>query len=299
MCVCVCVCWLLLREMCVCAGWCWASQLQRAPHCVLTCFSMDCRIAHATDVLLDGCHTADADLLCGGGGVAVAVAVAGHQINLTDPMFTGEYRGKQKHPSDLNAVLDRGRVAGMERMIITAGSLDDAAAALELAAQHDDLYCTVGCHPTRCEEYAQAGEAVYTAALEELIAANKGTVVALGECGLDYARLEFCPKDIQVRQTSSVQRPRADRGSQQPFFPGRGFLCVCVCVCGFVCGCMYASASASAAASAAACLQPGDTMRTCTGYGMHPELTPATFAAHRPAHPARPPCIMLVAAGAA
>lgn len=141
------------------------------------------------------------------------------QINLTDPMFTGEYRGKQKHPSDLNAVLDRGRVAGMERMIITAGSLDDAAAALELAAQHDDLYCTVGCHPTRCGEYAQAGEAVYTAALEELIAANTGTVVALGECGLDYARLEFCPKDIQVRPTSR----------QQGFFFGEGIL-VCVCV---------------------------------------------------------------------
>jgi len=46
-------------------------------------------------------------------------------VNLTDPMFRGEYRGKEKHPSDYEAVLARGRVAGMDRIIITAGSLQD------------------------------------------------------------------------------------------------------------------------------------------------------------------------------
>ena len=52
--------------------------------------------------------------------------------NLTDPMFRGTYRGKQQHPDDFDAVLQRGWSAGVEKVVITAGSLTDARAAIAL-----------------------------------------------------------------------------------------------------------------------------------------------------------------------
>lgn len=38
-------------------------------------------------------------------------------------------------------------------MMITAGTLEESRAALELAKSHANLFCTVGVHPTRCLEF--------------------------------------------------------------------------------------------------------------------------------------------------
>ena len=56
--------------------------------------------------------------------------------NLTDPMYSGLYHGSQKHPADLDAVLERAWSHGMKKMMVTGGSLDDSTKALELAKKH-------------------------------------------------------------------------------------------------------------------------------------------------------------------
>ncbi len=38
-------------------------------------------------------------------------------VNLTDPMFQGEYHGKACHPPDYDAVLQRAMAAGVERLL--------------------------------------------------------------------------------------------------------------------------------------------------------------------------------------
>lgn len=54
-------------------------------------------------------------------------------VNLADPMFEGSYHGKNKHPSDLDAVVARAREKGVWRMLITGTSLEDSRVALRLA----------------------------------------------------------------------------------------------------------------------------------------------------------------------
>ncbi|EEC12189.1 conserved hypothetical protein, partial [Ixodes scapularis] len=134
--------------------------------------------------------------------VATAMAARRRLIdigaNLTDPMFRGIYNGSQKHVDDLQEVLKRAAANGLDKVLVTGGSLEDSRQALNLARTHDMLYSTVGCHPTRCQDF-EADPRGYLSQLESLVAQGGSKVVAVGEMGLDYDRLEFCGKEMQLR----------------------------------------------------------------------------------------------------
>ncbi|KAE8255218.1 hypothetical protein A4X13_0g3109 [Tilletia indica] len=124
-------------------------------------------------------------------------------FNLVDGMYTGRYQGKKYHEPDLEAVLERARAAGVHRIIATVGSLNDKEAkkTLDLIAPHPDIFCTIGCHPTRSTELDKhpGGVEGFTKNLVELVKQGGNKVVALGECGLDKDRLFFAPLDAQQR----------------------------------------------------------------------------------------------------
>ncbi|KAL1822563.1 hypothetical protein DCAR_0310382 [Daucus carota subsp. sativus] len=123
-------------------------------------------------------------------------------VNFTDGMFKGIYNGKQCHLADISTVLSRAWSAGVDRIIVTGGSLEESKNALAIAETDARLFCTVGVHPTRCSEFEESGdpdkhfEALLSLAKEGV---EKGKVVAIGECGLDYDRIHFCPAEIQKK----------------------------------------------------------------------------------------------------
>ncbi|XP_077245177.1 tatD related DNase [Tasmannia lanceolata] len=123
-------------------------------------------------------------------------------VNFTDSMFKGIYNGRQCHVADIPAVLTRAWTAGVDRIIVTGGSLEESKEALAIAETDGRLFCTVGVHPTRCKEFEESGspeghfQALLSLAKEGV---EKGKVVAIGECGLDYDRLHFCPSEIQKK----------------------------------------------------------------------------------------------------
>ncbi|MGF1635409.1 MAG: TatD family hydrolase [Phycisphaerae bacterium] len=81
---------------------------------------------------------------------------------------------------DLPAVLERANAAGVEQLVTIGTGLADSAAAVELAGQLAQVWCTVGIHPNHANE-------VQPADVKQLFAlAGQKSVVAIGECGLDY-----------------------------------------------------------------------------------------------------------------
>lgn len=49
-------------------------------------------------------------------------------------MYKGVYNGNKKHREDLEDVLERSWKNGLEKIIITSGSLDDSVEALKIAS---------------------------------------------------------------------------------------------------------------------------------------------------------------------
>uniref|UniRef100_A0A0E0EID5 Uncharacterized protein n=1 Tax=Oryza meridionalis TaxID=40149 RepID=A0A0E0EID5_9ORYZ len=70
----------------------------------------------------------------------------------------GIYHGKQCHAADIPAVIARAWAAGVDRIIVTGGSLKESREVLEIAETDGTLFCTVGVHPTRCGEFEESGD---------------------------------------------------------------------------------------------------------------------------------------------
>jgi TatD DNase family protein len=94
---------------------------------------------------------------------------------------------------DRAEVIVRAERAGVVQMIVTGSSIASTRKAIELARLHPGrLFATAGVHPHHAVDLDDAS----FEELEQLVA--DPTVVALGECGLDYFR-DYSPRDAQRR----------------------------------------------------------------------------------------------------
>ncbi len=92
--------------------------------------------------------------------------------------------------NDLTVVIENAKKMGVNRLIITGSSVKESQMAYQLTQDHYGLFSTAGVHPHNAKSYN------YSSYNELLDIANKPTVVAIGECGLDYWR-NFSTKQEQ------------------------------------------------------------------------------------------------------
>ncbi len=109
---------------------------------------------------------------------------------------------------DREATILRAKAAGVA-MNVVGTQKDTSADAVALAEKYDNVYATIGLHPIHTsksyhdvqelgeggKEFTSRGEVFDAAEYEEL--GHHPRVIAIGECGLDYFRLEEKTKEVQ------------------------------------------------------------------------------------------------------
>lgn len=104
--------------------------------------------------------------------------------------------------ADFEAVLQRAREAGVERVISIGTSVESSRRAVELAARHPMIHAVAGVHPTTADE----APADLVDVLRELV--TQPGVAAIGETGLDYHRL---PESAELQRAMKETQARVFR----------------------------------------------------------------------------------------
>jgi len=111
---------------------------------------------------------------------------------------------------DRDAVIARAKEADVG-MNVVGTQLDTSKAAVALAEKYDNVWATIGLHPVHTaksyhdvkelgeggKEFTSRGELFDIAAYEAL--GKNSRVIAIGECGLDYYRVDESTKDLQSK----------------------------------------------------------------------------------------------------
>lgn len=97
----------------------------------------------------------------------------------------------ERYNEDLDDVLSRAREQGVERFIIPGADPKTLAKAVAIAEMYDDVYFSVGVHPYDMEYFEDLDFDSYV---------GHEKCVAIGECGLDYYRLEGSDEERSVEK---------------------------------------------------------------------------------------------------
>lgn len=113
------------------------------------------------------------------------------------------------YKDDQEEVIKRAADAGVG-MNCVGTQFDTSKDAVELARKYENIWATIGLHPIHTsksyhdekelgeggKEFTSRGEKFDSSAYEELGRDSK--VIAIGECGLDYYRIDESTKDVQI-----------------------------------------------------------------------------------------------------
>ena len=108
--------------------------------------------------------------------------------------------------ADRDDVIARAAECGVTRLIVTGSTVEGSEQAAALAEAHPKtLFSTAGVHPHHASDWDDAASATIRALC------RRPTVVAVGECGLDYFR-NFSPREAQRAAFRAQLELAADTG---------------------------------------------------------------------------------------
>ena len=94
---------------------------------------------------------------------------------------------------------------GVRKFLLAAGYREDARISYEMSLKSEHFYSTIGIHPCRAtepykklkepEQRQQALESYFKEIQSFIEQSQPGKIIAIGECGLDYDRLEYADKE--------------------------------------------------------------------------------------------------------
>ncbi len=104
-------------------------------------------------------------------------------VNLTNKRFD----------KDRDQIIQDAESVGVSHQIITGTNYQESQAAYQLTKDYpEQLFSTAGCHPHDAKNFTNE----HLQKITELL--KQQSVVAIGECGLDFNR-DFSPRDIQLK----------------------------------------------------------------------------------------------------
>lgn len=134
--------------------------------------------------------------------------------NLSSLVDTHTHLFWDSYTQDIRNVINRAVEAGVTTAINVGVDLETSKKALsqtkELSSTEFKLYSSISIHPEDSIKYFNREEQVEKdlAELEKLYLENPETVIAVGECGLDFAyfnKEEYLPEGLSVEQAKSLQ----------------------------------------------------------------------------------------------
>ncbi len=99
----------------------------------------------------------------------------------------------ERYRDDLDDILNRAREAGVKRFIIPGADAKTLPRAIEISEQYDDVYFAVGIHPYDIDSFDEANFTLHV---------GHKKCIAIGECGLDYYRLEGSDEEKEEEKQS-------------------------------------------------------------------------------------------------
>ncbi|KAI1825450.1 TatD family hydrolase [Xylaria intraflava] len=174
-------------------------------------------------------------------------------INLADPIFRGVYHGKERHPDDLAIVVSRAQEVGCRKLIITGSDFTSSRHALDIAKEYPGIvYTTAGIHPCSSAIFSTTNAnqdlkehtmpsnpdpeqpisedhepdpqktkeiiSELRGLIESARSTHPGALVAFGEFGLDYDRLHYCSRKIQLHSFAAQLDLVLSLSPQPPLF---------------------------------------------------------------------------------
>ncbi|MBN2870790.1 MAG: TatD family hydrolase [Campylobacterales bacterium] len=106
----------------------------------------------------------------------------------------------ERYVEDFEAMMARAREAGVEAFVIPGAHPGTLERAVEISEAHEDVYFAVGVHPYDMEAFESVDFERYAA---------HPKCVAIGECGLDYFRLEGSDEEKRAEKERQAHVFRA------------------------------------------------------------------------------------------